>query len=193
MQRPPGRPNLSLADYIAPVESGLTDTVGMFAVTAGVGLDAVVSRYEAAHDDYNAIMAKALADRLAEALAEWTHARVRQELWGYAPDETLDNDALIAEAYQGIRPAPGYPSCPDHTEKGELFRVLDATEAIGLHLTESYAMTPTAAVSGYYFAHPEARYFGLGRIDRDQVADYAERKGMSIETVERWLASQLGY
>ena len=193
MQRPPGRPNLSLADYIAPAESGVTDYVGMFAVTAGLGLDEVVRRYEAAHDDYNAIMAKALADRLAEALAEWTHARVRRELWGYAADEALDNNALIAEAYQGIRPAPGYPACPDHTEKGELFRVLGATEAIGLHLTESYAMTPTAAVSGYYFAHPEARYFGLGRIARDQVADYAARKGMSVETVERWLASNLGY
>ncbi len=193
MQRPPGRPNLSLADYIAPADSGLTDTVGMFAVTAGIGLDEVVRRYEADHDDYNAILAKALADRLAEALAEYMHRCVRRELWGYAPDEALDNDALIAEAYRGIRPAPGYPACPDHTEKGELFRVLDATAAIGLHLTENYAMVPTAAVSGYYFAHPEARYYGMGRIDRDQVADYASRKGMSVETVERWLASQLGY
>jgi 5-methyltetrahydrofolate--homocysteine methyltransferase len=193
MQRPPGRPNLSLADYVAPAESGLTDTVGLFAVTAGLGLDEVVRRYEAAHDDYSAIMAKALADRLAEALAEWLHRQVRRELWGYAPDEALDNEALIAEAYRGIRPAPGYPACPDHTEKGELFRVLDATEAIGLHLTESYAMWPTASVSGYYFAHPEARYFGIGRIGRDQVEDYAARKGMSIETAERWLASNLGY
>jgi 5-methyltetrahydrofolate--homocysteine methyltransferase len=193
MQRPPGRPNLSLADYIAPADSGLTDYVGMFAVTAGIGLDEVVHRYEAVHDDYNAILAKALADRLAEALAEYMHRCVRRELWGYAPDEALDNNALIAEAYRGIRPAPGYPACPDHTEKGELFRTLDATEAIGLHLTENYAMVPTAAVSGYYFAHPEARYYGIGRIDRDQVADYAARKGMSIETVERWLASQLGY
>ena len=193
MQRPPGRPNLSLADYIAPADSGLTDTVGMFAVTAGIGLDEVVRRYEADHDDYNAILAKALADRLAEALAEYMHRCVRRELWGYAPDEALDNDALIAETYRGIRPAPGYPACPDHTEKGELFRTLNATEAIGLHLTENYAMVPTAAVSGYYFAHPEARYYGMGRIDRDQVADYAARKGMSVDTVERWLASQLGY
>ena len=193
MQRPPGRPNLSLADYVAPTDSGLTDHVGMFAVTAGLGLDEVVRRFEAAHDDYNAILIKALADRLAEALAELIHLRVRREVWGYAPDEALDNDSLIAEAYRGIRPAPGYPSCPDHTEKGELFRVLGATEAIGLHLTENYAMTPTAAVSGYYFAHPEARYFGLGRIDHDQVADYAARKEMSVETVERWLASNLGY
>jgi 5-methyltetrahydrofolate--homocysteine methyltransferase len=193
MQRPPGRPNLSLADYVAPAESGLIDHVGLFAVTAGLGLDEVVRRYEAAHDDYNAIMAKALADRMAEALAELIHQRVRRDLWGYAPDEDLDNEELIAEIYQGIRPAPGYPACPDHTEKGELFRVLGATEAIGLHLTESYAMTPTAAVSGYYFAHPEARYFGMGRIGRDQVEDYAARKGMSVETAERWLASNLGY
>ena len=193
MQRPPGRPNLSLADYVAPAESGLTDYIGMFAVTAGLGLDEVVRRFEAVHDDYNAILAKALADRLAEALAELMHQRVRRELWGYAPDETLDNEALIAEAYRGIRPAPGYPACPDHTEKGELFRVLDATDAIGLHLTESYAMVPTAAVSGYYFAHPDARYFGIGRIGRDQVEDYAERKGMAIDTAERWLASLLGY
>ncbi len=173
--------------------SGLTDYVGMFAVTAGLGLDDVVRRFEAAHDDYNAILAKALADRLAEALAELIHQRVRREVWGYAPDESLDNNALIAEAYQGIRPAPGYPACPDHTEKGDLFRTLDVTDAIGLHLTENYAMVPTAAVSGYYFAHPEARYYGIGRIGRDQVEDYAARKGMSIETMERWLASQLGY
>ncbi len=193
MQRPPGRPNLSLADYVAPADSGLTDYVGMFAVTAGLGLDEVVARYEAVHDDYNAILAKALADRLAESLAEYMHRCVRRELWGYVPDEDLDNDALIAEAYRGIRPAPGYPACPDHTEKGELFRTLDATEAIGLRLTENYAMVPTAAVSGYYFAHPEARYLGIGRIGRDQVEDYAARKGMDIETMERWLASQLGY
>lgn len=193
MERPPGRPNLSLADYIAPVESGLTDYIGMFAVTAGLGLDEVVRRYEAIHDDYNAIMAKSLADRLAEALAEMIHERVRRDLWGYAPDEALENDALIAERYQGIRPAPGYPACPDHTEKGELFRVLDATANAGLSLTESYAMMPAAAVSGYYFAHPQAAYFGLGRIGRDQVEDYAERKGMSVEEAERWLAPVLSY
>ncbi len=193
MQRPPGRPNLSLADYVAPADSGLTDYMGMFAVTAGIGLDKVVARYEAVHDDYNAILAKALADRLAEALAEYMHRCVRRELWGYAPDEELDNDALIAEAYRGIRPAPGYPACPDHTEKGELFRTLDVTAAIGLRLTESYAMVPTAAVSGYYFAHPEARYYGIGRIGRDQVEDYAARKGMDDETMEHWLASLLGY
>jgi 5-methyltetrahydrofolate--homocysteine methyltransferase len=193
MERPPGRPNLSLADYIAPAESGLTDYLGMFAVTAGLGLNDMVRRYEAAHDDYNAIMAKALADRLAEALAEMMHEWVRRDLWGYAPDETLDNDALIAEQYRGIRPAPGYPACPDHTEKGELFRVLDATANTGLSLTESYAMMPAAAVSGYYFAHPQAAYFGLGRIGRDQVEDYAGRKGMSVEIAERWLAPVLNY
>ena len=193
MERPPGRPNLALADYIAPADSGLTDWLGFFAVTAGLGLEEVVAEYEAAHDDYNAILAKALADRLAESLAEWTHACVRRELWCYAPDEALDNDALIAEQYRGIRPAPGYPSCPDHTEKGELFRVLDATDAAGIHLTESFAMLPAASVSGYYFAHPQAAYFGLGRIGRDQVEEYAARKGMSVEWVERWMASSLGY
>jgi 5-methyltetrahydrofolate--homocysteine methyltransferase len=193
MERPPGRPNLALADYVAPADSGLTDWLGFFAVTAGLGLDELVAEYEAVHDDYNAILAKALADRLAESLAEWTHAKVRRELWGYAPDEALDNDDLIAEQYRGIRPAPGYPSCPDHTEKGELFRVLGATDAAGIHLTESFAMLPAAAVSGYYFAHPQAAYFGLGRIGRDQVEDYAARKGQSVEWVERWLASSLGY
>jgi 5-methyltetrahydrofolate--homocysteine methyltransferase len=193
MERPPGRPNLSLADYIAPADSGLTDHIGLFAVTAGLGLDEVVRRFEAAHDDYNAIMAKALADRLAEALAEKIHARVRRDLWGYAAGEALDNDALIAEQYRGIRPAPGYPACPDHTEKGELFRVLDATSAAGISLTESYAMLPAASVSGYYFAHPQAAYFGIGRIGRDQVEDYAARKGMSVEAAERWLAPVLGY
>jgi 5-methyltetrahydrofolate--homocysteine methyltransferase len=193
MERPPGRPNLSLADYVAPAGSGLTDHIGLFAVTAGLGLDEVVRRFEAAHDDYNAIMAKALADRLAEALAEMIHARVRRDLWGYAPDETLDNDALIAERYRGIRPAPGYPACPDHTEKGELFRALDATAAAGISLTESYAMLPAASVSGYYFAHPQAAYFGLGRVGRDQVEDYAGRKGMSVVEAERWLAPVLGY
>ncbi|MBP9656459.1 MAG: methionine synthase [Candidatus Promineofilum sp.] len=193
MQRPPGRPNLSLADYVAPVGSGLNDYMGMFAVTAGLGLDAVVRRFEADHDDYNAILAKALADRLAEALAELIHLRVRREVWGYAPDEDLDNSALINEAYRGIRPAPGYPACPDHTEKGELFRMLGVTDAIGLQLTENYAMVPTAAVSGYYLAHPDSRYYGIGRIDRDQVVDYAARKKQSVESMEHWLASLLGY
>ncbi len=193
MERPPGRPNLALADFIAPMSTGPVDTVGMFAVTTGIGLDAVVARFEAANDDYNAILAKALADRLAEALAEYMHAQVRTRYWGYAEGETLDSDDLIAEKYQGIRPAPGYPACPDHTEKGELFRVLDAPTTAGITLTESYAMMPAAAVSGYYFAHPQAAYFGLGRVDRDQVEDYAARKGWDMETAERWLAPVLGY
>lgn len=192
MEKPPGRPNLSLADFIAPKETGVRDYLGMFAVTAGIGLDGMVRRFEVAHDDYHSILLKALADRLAEAFTEQLHQRVRQEFWGYAPQETLDNEALIGEKYRGIRPAPGYPACPDHTEKGELFRVLCPAQ-IGMTLTESYAMLPTAAVSGYYFSHPEAHYFGIGRIGKDQVADYAKRKGMALETAETWLASNLGY
>ena len=193
MEKPPGRPNLSLADFIAPQETGIPDYLGMFVVTTGIGLAEKVAEFEAQHDDYNAILLKALADRLAEAFAEVMHGCVRREYWGYAPDETLDNAALIAEKYQGIRPAPGYPACPDHTEKGDLFRVLDATNRAGVTLTESYAMLPAAAVSGYYFAHPQASYFGIGRIAKDQLADYAQRKGMDLATAERWLASNLGY
>ena len=188
-----GRPNRSLADYVAPRTRGIPDWIGAFTVTAGIGLDALVTKYEAAQDDYSAILAKALADRLAEAGAEWLHERVRRELWGYAPDEALDNKELIREEYQGIRPAPGYPACPDHTEKGTLFDLLDATQRIGVTLTESYAMLPTAAVSGWYFWHPEARYFGLGRIEKDQVDDYARRKGMTLKEAERWLAPNLNY
>jgi 5-methyltetrahydrofolate--homocysteine methyltransferase len=188
-----GRPNLALADFVAQRESGVTDYVGAFAVTAGHGIDALVARYEAAQDDYSAILAKALADRLAEALAERLHERVRTELWGYARDESLDNDALIREAYQGIRPAPGYPACPDHTEKRTLFELLDAEEHAGITLTESFAMLPTAAVSGWYFWRPESRYFGVGKIQRDQVEDYARRKGMDVAVVERWLAANLAY
>ena len=193
MEKPPGRPNYALSDYIAPAETGLPDYLGLFAVTAGIGLDELVRQYEADHDDYHAILAKALADRLAEAFAEHLHQRVRREFWGYAPDEALDNDALIAEKYRGIRPAPGYPACPDHTEKGTLFCLLEAEKKAGICLTESYAMWPAAAVSGFYFSHPQSQYFGLGRIDRDQVADYAARKGMDVATVERWLASNLAY
>jgi len=193
MAKPPGRPNLALADYVAPREAGLSDHVGAFAVTAGVGLDALVAEFEAAHDDYSAILAKALADRLAEAFAERLHERVRREFWGYAGGEALENADLIREAYQGIRPAPGYPACPDHTEKGTLFDLLDVERRVGISLTESFAMTPTAAVSGYYFWHPEARYFGVGKIDRDQVEDYAKRKGMTVEDTERWLAPNLSY
>jgi 5-methyltetrahydrofolate--homocysteine methyltransferase len=193
MQRPPGRPNLSLADFVAPVDSGVSDYVGLFAVTAGHGLADIVAEYEADHDDYHAIMAQALADRLAEAFAEHLHLRVRREFWGYAPDESLDNNALIAEKYTGIRPAPGYPACPEHSEKGTLFATLDAERRIGVSLTSSYAMWPAASVSGYYFSHPESRYFGIGRIGRDQVVDYAARKGWTVETAERWLAPNLNY
>ena len=181
MVKPPGRPNLALADFTAPKETGLPDYVGAFAVTAGHGLEELAAEFKAAHDDYSAILATALADRLAEAFAERLHELVRRELWGYAPDETLDNDALIEEKYQGIRPAPGYPACPDHTEKGTLFELLDAETLAGIRLTESYAMYPGAAVSGWYFWHPESHYFGLGRIGPDQLADYAERKGMPVD------------
>jgi 5-methyltetrahydrofolate--homocysteine methyltransferase len=193
MAKPPGRPNLALADYVAPRESGVPDHMGAFAVTAGVGLDALVAEFQAAHDDYSAILAKALADRLAEAFAERLHERVRREFWGYAREEALDNTDLIREAYQGIRPAPGYPACPDHTEKRTLFDLLDVERRTGIALTESFAMTPAAAVSGYYFWHPQARYFGVGKIGRDQVEDYARRKGLEVGEMERWLSPNLGY
>ncbi len=188
-----GKPLRSLADFVAPVESGVADYVGGFAVTAGLGVEDIAKEYAAKGDDYNAIMVKALADRFAEAFAEYMHARVRRELWGYVADEQLDNDALIDEQYQGIRPAPGYPACPDHTEKGILFDLLDAPKATGITLTESFAMWPPSSVSGFYFAHPKSSYFNIGKIDRDQVADYAKRKGMSTAQVERWLGSHLGY
>jgi 5-methyltetrahydrofolate--homocysteine methyltransferase len=191
--KPPGRPNFCLADFIAPKSVGKRDFIGAFAVTAGIGIDAHLARFEAAHDDYSSILLKALADRLAEALAEALHAKVRRELWGYAPDETLDNEALIAERYRGIRPAPGYPACPDHTEKAKLFALLDAPANAGVTLTESFAMLPAAAVSGYYFAHPESQYFVLGRITKEQVEDYARRKGMRLGEAERWLAPILDY
>jgi 5-methyltetrahydrofolate--homocysteine methyltransferase len=193
MTREPGRPNRSLADYVAPASAGVSDYLGAFTVTAGVGLDALVAEFEAQHDDYNSILAKALADRLAEAAAEWLHEEVRRTHWGYAPGEALDNAALIKEQYQGIRPAPGYPACPDHTEKATLFSILESTARIGVTLTESFAMYPTAAVSGWYFWHPDAQYFGVGRIEKDQVEDYARRKGMSVKEAERWLAPNLGY
>lgn len=191
-QKAPGQPNLSLSDYIRKPEDG-PDYIGAFAVTAGVGIEEHVKRFEADHDDYNAILLKALADRLAEALAEQLHLRVRKEFWGYAKEEALQNDALIAEKYQGIRPAPGYPACPEHTEKGTLWDLLQVEDHIGIRLTESYAMYPAASVSGYYFAHPASKYFGLGQISKDQVKDYATRKGMSVETAERWLAPVLNY
>jgi 5-methyltetrahydrofolate--homocysteine methyltransferase len=189
----PGRTNLALADFIAASETGVPDYLGLFAVTAGEGLDPLVREFEQAHDDYNAILAKALADRLAEAFAERLHERVRREFWGYAAAESFDNDALIAERYQGIRPAPGYPACPDHTEKGTVFELLEAESRAGIRLTDSYAMIPPASVSGYYFWRPEARYFGVGKLGKDQVEDYARRKGMSVKEMERWLAPNLGY
>ncbi|MFE8034977.1 methionine synthase [Thiohalocapsa marina] len=188
-----GQPNLCLSDFVAPVDSGRPDWIGAFAVTAGIGIDAHLERFEADHDDYNAIMLKALADRLAESFAERLHQLVRTRFWGYAPDEQLDNAALIAEKYQGIRPAPGYAACPDHTEKGTLWSLLQPDQRIGLTLTESYAMLPTAAVSGWYLSHPDARYFGTGKIQQDQVEDYAARKGLTLAEAERWLAPVLGY
>jgi 5-methyltetrahydrofolate--homocysteine methyltransferase len=191
MAKPDGRPNLALADFVAPPELGVRDHVGAFAVTAGHGLDQLVASFEAEHDDYSAILAKALADRLAEAFAERMHERVRQELWGYAPREGLSNEDLIAERYQGIRPAPGYPACPDHTEKRTLFQLLDAEAEAGITLTESYAMLPGASVSGYYLWHPQSHYFGVGRIGRDQLEDVARRKGMPLEDAARWLAPNL--
>ncbi len=182
-----------LGDFVAPKETGLSDYIGGFAVTAGIGIEEHVERFEKDHDDYNAIILKALADRLAEASAEYMHARVRKEYWAYEPQETLCNADLIAEKYRGIRPAPGYPACPDHTEKGTLWELLDVEASIGLRLTESYAMYPTAAVSGFYFAHPDAKYFAVGKVDRDQVGSYAERKGISVVEAEKWLAPNLGY
>ncbi len=193
MVKPEDRANLSLADFIAPCDSGVPDWIGAFAVTAGIGIEERVTAYEAVHDDYNAILLKALADRLAEAFAERLHQRVRTDFWGYAPDEQLDVEALIGERYRGIRPAPGYPACPDHTEKGPLFELLGATANAGISLTESYAMLPTASVSGFYFSHPQSQYFATGKVDRDQVEDYARRKGMSLAETERWLAPVLSY
>ena len=191
--KPPGQPNYALSDFIAPVESGQPDYIGGFAVTAGIGIEPHLDRFAAAHDDYSSIMLKALADRLAEAFAECLHRRVRREFWGYSPDEHLNNDQLIKEDYRGIRPAPGYPACPDHTEKAELFGLLDVEARTGIRLTESFAMTPASSVSGWYFSHPAARYFNVGKIGRDQVEDYARRKGMSLAVAERWLAPSLAY
>jgi 5-methyltetrahydrofolate--homocysteine methyltransferase len=187
------RANTALADFVAPQETGLADYVGAFAVTAGVGEAEALERHIDKTDDYGRIMLKALADRLAEAFAERMHERVRRELWGYAPAERLSKEQLIAEAYRGIRPAPGYPAQPDHTEKGTLFRLLDAEQQAGIRLTESFAMWPGAAVSGLYFSHPESHYFGVGKVERDQVEDYAKRKGWSVQEAERWLAPVLNY
>ena len=193
MQKPSDRYNHALADFVAPEDSGIPDYIGMFAVTSGIGIDERVAAYEAAHDDYNAILLKALADRFAEAFAEYLHMRVRREFWGYAPDETATAEELAAERYRGIRPAPGYPACPDHSEKRALFEVLAAPERAGMTLTESFAMLPAASVSGYYFSHPDAHYFATGKVQLDQVEDYARRRGVDVAQAERWLAPVLGY
>ena len=193
VDKPAERPDFCLADFIAPKQTGLADWMGMFAVTAGIGIEPHLERFRADHDDYRGILLKALADRLAESLAEHLHRRVRTEFWGYAADESLDNESLIAEAYRGIRPAPGYPACPDHSPKEQLFRVLDATGNASMELTHGFAMLPTAAVSGYYFSHPDSKYFVVGRLGKDQVADYAKRRGVPLAEAERWLASNLDY
>jgi 5-methyltetrahydrofolate--homocysteine methyltransferase len=193
LEKREGRFNAALSDFIAPVSSGVPDYIGGFVVTAGIGEDEVADRFKHKNDDYSSILCKALADRLAEAFAERMHARVRREFWGYAPDETLSPQDLILEKYQGIRPAPGYPAQPDHTEKATLFVLLDAERNAGVKLTESFAMWPGSSVSGFYFSNPESYYFGVGKIERDQVEDYAVRKGMTVAEIERWLAPILNY
>jgi 5-methyltetrahydrofolate--homocysteine methyltransferase len=193
LEKREGRRNAALSDFIAPKDTGIADYIGGFTVTAGLGEDEIAARFKNANDDYSSILVKALADRLAEAFAERMHQRVRKEFWGYAPEESLGNEQLIKEEYQGIRPAPGYPAQPDHTEKETLFRLLDATRATGVELTESFAMWPGSSVSGLYYSHPESYYFGVGKIERDQVEDYAARKGRPVEEMERWLAPILNY
>ena len=193
VDKPVERPDFCLADFIAPKDSGRQDWIGAFAVTAGLGIEPHIARFQADHDDYNAILLKALADRLAETLAERIHQRVRKELWGYAADESLDAEQLIGETYRGIRPAPGYPACPEHSEKATLFRLLDAERNAGMELTESFAMLPAAAVCGYYFSHPQSQYFVVGRVSKEQAAEYARRKDVSLAQAERWLASNLDY
>jgi len=193
LEKREGRHNVALSDFIAPKRTGVADYIGAFVVTAGIGEDVIADRFKHANDDYSSILVKALADRLAEAFAERLHQRVRKEFWGYAPDESLTSDELILEKYQGIRPAPGYPAQPDHTEKGTLFRLLDAETIAGVKLTESFAMWPGSSVSGLYFSHENAEYFGVGKIELDQVEDYAARKGWSVAETERWLAPILNY
>jgi 5-methyltetrahydrofolate--homocysteine methyltransferase len=188
-----GVPNRSLGDYVAPRDTGLEDYVGGFAVTAGLGSQDKVKEFKEELDDYSAILLESLADRLAEAFAERLHERVRTEFWGYSEDEHLDNEALLKERYDGIRPAPGYPACPDHTEKSKLWQLLDVEATTGITLTESMAMWPGAAVSGWYFSHPQSQYFVVGRVGKDQVEDYAKRKGMTLAETERWLSPNLGY
>ncbi len=189
--KPPGKPNYCLADFVADQESEIADYIGAFAVTAGIGIEIKLAEFEADHDDYSSIMLKALADRLAEAFAEYLHEQIRKNDWGYVSEERYSNDQLIAEAYQGIRPAPGYPACPDHTEKETLFRLLNVTDNIGIQLTESYAMYPASSVSGWYFSHPGAQYFNVGKIETDQLKHYAERKNISLDEAQRWLAAHL--
>jgi 5-methyltetrahydrofolate--homocysteine methyltransferase len=189
-ERPSGKPNYSLADFVAPVASGRRDYAGAVAVTTGGEVEARVAAFKTANDDYSALMLKSLGDRLAEAFAEWLHRKVRMELWGYAPDEALDNDALIHERYRGIRPAPGYPACPDHAVKAELFALLGAGDA-GMEVTENFAMLPAASVAGFYLAHPQARYFAVGKIGEDQLADFAQRSGLSLDEARRRLAPNL--
>ncbi|MDN5924828.1 MAG: cobalamin-dependent protein, partial [Xanthomonadales bacterium] len=191
--KPTERPNLCLADFIAPGTSGVQDWIGGFAVTAGLGIEPHLERFHADNDDYSAIILKALADRFAEAMAEHMHRRVRKEFWGYAADEDLDNESLIKEQYRGIRPAPGYPACPDHTEKATLFQLLDATKNADIELTEGFSMYPAAAVSGWYFSHPDSKYFVVGKLTLDQIEDYAKRKGWTLAQAERWLSASLDY
>jgi 5-methyltetrahydrofolate--homocysteine methyltransferase len=193
VDKPPGRPDFCLADFIAPSDSGVRDWIGGFAVTTGIGIEPHLQKFENEHDDYSSILLKALADRLAEAFAERLHQRVRKEYWGYASDEALGNDELISEKYRGIRPAPGYPACPDHTEKATLWTLLDPPKNAGIELTESFAMYPTAAVSGWYFSHPDSQYFVVGRLTKEQVEDYAKRKEWTLAEAERWLAPNLDY
>ncbi|MEJ1364325.1 MAG: vitamin B12 dependent-methionine synthase activation domain-containing protein, partial [Candidatus Sedimenticola sp. (ex Thyasira tokunagai)] len=192
-KQPEGKSNDCLADFVAPKESGKSDAIGGFACTAGIGIDKKIAEFEKVHDDYSSLMLKSLADRLAEALTEWLHAKVRREQWGYASDEQLNNNQLIEEAYQGIRPAMGYPASPDHSEKDLLWELLDAEKATGIWLTETKAMVPTAAVSGLFFAHPAARYFTVGKIAKDQVEAYAERKEVPLAEAEKWLSPNLAY
>jgi 5-methyltetrahydrofolate--homocysteine methyltransferase len=193
LAKPPDRPNWCLSDFLAPAETEIRDYIGAFAVTTGIGIEEQLRRFDIEHDDYSSIMLKALADRLAEAFAERMHERVRSEFWAYAPDEALTNEQLVAEEYQGIRPAPGYPACPDHTEKQTLWELIQPERNAGIEITESYAMYPASSVSGWYFSHPKSQYFGTGKIQRDQVEDYAERKQLEMRVVERWLAPVLAY
>ncbi len=190
-QKTVGAPNIALADFIAPKDSNIQDYIGCFCVTTGFGVDEKAKEFEKQLDDYNSILVKALGDRLAEAFAEYLHEKVRKEIWGYASDENLSNEDLIKESYKGIRPAPGYPACPDHLEKPTIWKLLNIEQEIGVKLTESMAMWPAASVSGYYFANPQSKYFGLGKIQKDQLADYAQRRNISIEQAEKWLAPNL--